>query len=111
MLISLKHSQTDHDEIKLLHPSIRIPIYRSSRRRPRATMPKGSLTLVQIPQWTVALPQRYRKFSISVLTHSTAENTDCYGECESALTFVRMTLFRSGFRALPTIPRRTYETV
>ena len=38
---------------------------------------KGSFTQVHIPQWTVAFPLRDRKFSISVLTQSTAESADC----------------------------------
>ena len=36
-------------------------------------------------QQTVAFPQRDRNFSISALTQSTVENTDCCGKCESAL--------------------------
>ena len=33
----------------------------------------GLFTLVWIPRWTVAFPQRDRKFSIYALTQSTAE--------------------------------------
>ena len=46
---------------------------------------KGSFTLVQIPQKTIALTQRDRKFSISVLMQSSVENADRCGKCESAL--------------------------
>ena len=35
---------------------------------------------------TVAFPQRDRNFSISELKQSTAENADCSGKCESALS-------------------------
>ena len=44
--------------------------------------PKGSFTLVRIPQWTVALRRRDRKIPISVLTQSTAESANRCGECE-----------------------------
>lgn len=47
---------------------------------------KGSFILVRGPQWTVVLPQRYRKFSISALMQSTAESSDC---CERALTLYK----------------------
>ena len=47
---------------------------------------KGSFILVRGPQWTVVLPQRDRKFSISALMQSTAESSDC---CERALTLYK----------------------
>ena len=46
---------------------------------------KGLFTLVRILQWTVVFLKRDRKFSISALRQSTAENADCCSECESAL--------------------------
>ena len=44
---------------------------------------------MQIPQWTVAFPQRDWKFSISALIQSTAESTDPCGKCESAFSGAR----------------------
>ena len=52
---------------------------------------------MQIPQWTVAFPQRDRNFSISALTQCTAENADCCGKCESA--FRREIILISGYLA------------
>ena len=45
----------------------------------------NSFTLVRIPHWTAAPPQKDRNFSISAFMQSIAENADCCGECESAL--------------------------
>ena len=50
---------------------------------------------MRIPQLTVAFPQRDRKFSISVLTQSTAENADYCGKRESALTVDKVSVASS----------------
>ena len=50
-----------------------------------STISKGSFTLVQIPQWTVAFLQRDVKFSISTLMQSTVESADLRGKCEWGL--------------------------
>ena len=55
---------------------------------------KGSFTVVRIPQWTVAFLQRDRKFSISELTQSTAENADCCSKCESAFMLALLFFFQ-----------------
>ena len=90
--ISHKHNSL---LLGLIQPSAEelrdIPIQSQRKCLTESVPGKGSFTLARIQQWTVAFPQRERKFSISVLTQSTVESADCCDECEEALKDAKYT--------------------
>ena len=68
----------------------------------------GPFTLVRIPQWTVALCHRDRKISITALTQSTAESTDCCSKLYEPLLnqWITTEQFLNSFTSILMFPKK-----